>query len=60
MKVLAARLIETPQTDAIRHLPTLTLLAFGLVVLCGVGFSTISSVHNAAHDTRHAAGFPCH
>ena len=60
MKVLAARLIGTSQTDATRHLPALALLVFGLMVLYGVGFSTISSVHNAAHDTRHAAGFPCH
>ena len=26
----------------------------------GVGFSHIDVFHNAAHDTRHSAGFPCH
>jgi cobalt transporter subunit CbtB len=25
-----------------------------------VGFAPISAVHNAAHDTRHTAAFPCH
>jgi cobalt transporter subunit CbtB len=40
--------------------PALVLLALGLAVLYGVGFSTIPAVHNAAHDTRHATGFPCH
>ena len=25
-----------------------------------VGLSHISAAHNAAHDTRHAIGFPCH
>jgi len=24
------------------------------------GFSHLEAVHNAAHDTRHSAGFPCH
>jgi cobalt transporter subunit CbtB len=42
------------------RLPALALLLFGMVTLYGVGFSTISAAHNAAHDTRHAAGFPCH
>ena len=32
----------------------------GVVFLAGTGFSTVSAVHNAAHDARHAAGFPCH
>jgi cobalt transporter subunit CbtB len=40
--------------------PALALLLFGLIMLYGVGFSTIAEVHNAAHDTRHATGFPCH
>ena len=34
-----------------------------LLVLCLVyfaGFSHIEAVHNAAHDTRHSAAFPCH
>jgi cobalt transporter subunit CbtB len=25
-----------------------------------VGLSDMSVAHNAAHDTRHAVGFPCH
>ena len=43
-----------------RHLPALALLAFGAVMLYGVGFAATPAVHNAAHDTRHATGFPCH
>lgn len=35
-------------------------LALGLVLLGGVGFAGASVLHNAAHDTRHAVGFPCH
>jgi cobalt transporter subunit CbtB len=32
----------------------------GVVLLFGVGFSHVEAFHNAAHDTRHAAAFPCH
>lgn len=34
------------------------LLGLGFVFL--VGFAPVSAVHNAAHDTRHSAAFPCH
>ena len=34
----------------------------GVVLLYFVGFAQGSGnlIHNAVHDTRHAAGFPCH
>ena len=32
----------------------------GIFLIWGVGFSPIMAVHNAAHDTRHSSGFPCH
>ena len=32
----------------------------GSFLIWGVGFSHIEVLHNAAHDTRHSAGFPCH
>jgi cobalt transporter subunit CbtB len=32
----------------------------GLCLIYFVGFSHIAAVHNAAHDTRHSAVFPCH
>ncbi len=54
-----ARAVAT-QSRAAVNLPALGLLLFGLVVLYGVGFSAIPAVHNAAHDVRHATGFPCH
>lgn len=43
-----------------RRLPALALLALGLFVLYGVGFSSLPAAHNTTHDARHAAGFPCH
>ena len=35
-------------------------LFLGLTLLAGVGFASDMRVHNGAHDTRHAIGFPCH
>lgn len=35
-------------------------LFLGLVLVGGVGFASDMAVHNGAHDTRHALGFPCH
>jgi cobalt transporter subunit CbtB len=35
-----------------------SILGAGLVYFAG--FSHIEAVHNAAHDTRHSAAFPCH
>jgi len=40
--------------------PALGVLFFGLIVLYTVGFSNVAQAHNAAHDTRHANGLPCH
>lgn len=35
-------------------------LIIGVFLVFGVGLSHIAAAHNAAHDTRHAIGFPCH
>jgi cobalt transporter subunit CbtB len=43
-----------------RVLPALMTIACGLLILFCVGFMQIPAVHNGAHDTRHANGFPCH
>ncbi|KPA91818.1 MULTISPECIES: CbtB domain-containing protein [Pseudomonas] len=32
----------------------------GVLLVYFAGFSHIDAVHNAAHDTRHSAAFPCH
>ncbi|MCB1971764.1 MAG: CbtB-domain containing protein [Geminicoccaceae bacterium] len=38
----------------------LAALMLGIVVLYGAGFAGADVLHNAAHDTRHALGYPCH
>src|SRR5690606_25597281 len=35
-------------------------LMLGLTLLVGTGFAGDYRLHNGAHDTRHAMGFPCH
>lgn len=41
-------------------LAAISAIALGAVFIFIIGFSHINAVHNAAHDTRHSAAFPCH
>jgi len=41
-------------------LSALLAAALGAFLVLGVGFLHAAPVHDAAHDTRHAIGFPCH
>ncbi len=34
--------------------------AFGAGLVFFTGFAGAGTLHNAAHDTRHALSFPCH
>ncbi|MCP4766427.1 MAG: CbtB-domain containing protein [Gammaproteobacteria bacterium] len=39
---------------------SLAALVFGVTILFAVGFAAMGVAHNAAHDVRHSAAFPCH
>jgi cobalt transporter subunit CbtB len=57
------RQVSISQDDVITStsmLQPLIAIIIGILVVGFVGFSQIEAVHNAAHDTRHANGFPCH
>ncbi|MCW8962161.1 MAG: CbtB-domain containing protein [Gammaproteobacteria bacterium] len=43
-----------------RPLQLVGVALLGVIILYGAGFVNIAAVHNAAHDTRHSQGFPCH
>ena len=43
-----------------RLIAGLIALVLGFVLLGTIGFASDMRVHNGAHDTRHALGFPCH
>jgi cobalt transporter subunit CbtB len=38
----------------------LSCLFLGTSMVYAVGLMQNASMHNAAHDTRHSIGFPCH
>ena len=46
--------------DTRRLLPALAAAMLGMVILFGVALANSDTIHNAAHDTRHSAAFPCH
>lgn len=52
-----------PQAAALapdRAIPIVSALLLGVMLIAGAGFVSMPLVHNAAHDQRHAIGFPCH
>ncbi|PWV98990.1 cobalt transporter subunit CbtB [Hoeflea marina] len=38
----------------------LIALLLGAFLVFGVGLANSAALHDAAHDTRHSYGFPCH
>lgn len=60
---MRASIADTPRLPAAKAaaaVPAVMAAVLGLLMLWGIGFSPMGAVHNAAHDVRHAAGFPCH
>jgi cobalt transporter subunit CbtB len=47
-------------TAGSRYLPAFFAILLGLVLVGGAGFVHADALHDAAHDTRHAFGLPCH
>jgi cobalt transporter subunit CbtB len=41
-------------------LPILAVAAIGLALIFVAGHAQSATLHGAAHDQRHATGFPCH
>ncbi|MCQ0094235.1 MULTISPECIES: CbtB domain-containing protein [unclassified Roseovarius] len=41
-------------------LPALFAAVLGLAIITLTGHVQASALHDAAHDVRHATGFPCH
>ena len=47
-----------PDTGSL--LPAIAAAMLGAVILFGVALVNSGTIHDAAHDTRHAAAFLCH
>ena len=41
-------------------LSVLGMLMLGMVILFAAGHAQSATLQDAAHDVRHATGFPCH
>jgi len=46
--------------QTVSKVPAILALVFGVFIVLGAGFAHSSTIHNAAHDARHAFAFPCH
>lgn len=46
--------------DSSRIAPAIAALMIGAFLVLAAGFAHSNTVHNAAHDARHAFAFPCH
>ncbi len=57
-----AEVASRSATSTLREkmIPALCAAGLGAVLLFGAGFASMEALHNAAHDSRHSAGFPCH
>ena len=52
--------ITTPLSLQQRVTVALCALMLGSFLVFGVGIANSDTLHNAAHDGRHAFAFPCH
>jgi cobalt transporter subunit CbtB len=59
--VVARTGVSSAAPARVASLAPVFLAAFlGAFLVWGVGFAQNDLLHNAAHDTRHSNGFPCH
>jgi cobalt transporter subunit CbtB len=58
IKTAAARTLAPAKIEALKA--AIIALFFGLTLVYAAGFANSESVHDAAHDSRHALSFPCH
>jgi cobalt transporter subunit CbtB len=57
---MTTKTISTSLSISQRIAAGLACFFLGAVMIAGVGLAQDDRMHNAAHDTRHAIGFPCH
>jgi cobalt transporter subunit CbtB len=63
---VARRVSMTARTNTVslsisqRIAAGLVCVFIGVTLIFAVGLSQMAAAHNAAHDTRHSLGFPCH
>jgi cobalt transporter subunit CbtB len=53
-------LTKATTRDASSLIAVVTVAALGLFLMVVAGHAQSDTLHDAAHDVRHATGFPCH
>ncbi len=51
---------RTQTRSAARIVPAFFVAALGIALITLTGHVQAAALHEAAHDVRHATGFPCH
>ncbi|MFK7834700.1 MAG: CbtB domain-containing protein [Sulfitobacter sp.] len=51
---------KTMTRQGLRFVPAVFAGVLGLAVISLTGHVQAAALHDAAHDVRHATGFPCH
>jgi cobalt transporter subunit CbtB len=59
---MAANVVSTGKVLSLSDRLTfgLSALLLGSFLVFGVGLANSATIHDTAHDVRHANGFPCH
>ena len=57
---MTTQVVRRPLTLSQRSAAGLASFCLGAFLIFGVGMAQPENLHNAAHDTRHGLGFPCH
>lgn len=60
MNTTISKSTNIPKSISKEKIAALISILLGGVFIFLIGFANIEVVHNAAHDTRHSASFPCH
>ncbi len=60
MNTTISKSTNIPRIISKEKIAALISILLGGAFIFLVGFANIDAVHNAAHDTRHSAAFPCH
>ncbi len=59
-KTTTAAAIGTDARSDVSLATILFVALIGATLLFAAGFANAAVMHDAAHDTRHSIGFPCH
>lgn len=60
MQINATNVTALPAKKVEALKAAIVAFVLGLGLVYAVGFAPVESVHDAAHDSRHALSFPCH